>query len=74
MKELKKSLEDLKTLARLSEEAVPGIQTFTADCEKRLEKVQQMVADTYTALLARVGKGQSSQKGWVAESWCVVPL
>ncbi|XP_066045092.1 nesprin-2 isoform X1 [Chamaea fasciata] len=63
MKELKKSLEDLKTLARFSEETVPGIQTFTADCEKRLEKVQQMVADTYTALLARVGKGQSPQKG-----------
>ncbi|OWK58801.1 Nesprin-2 [Lonchura striata] len=63
MKELNKSLEDLKTLARLSEEAVPGIQTLTADCEKRLEKVQQMVADTYTALLARLGKGQSPLKG-----------
>ncbi|XP_063015844.1 nesprin-2 isoform X4 [Melospiza melodia melodia] len=63
MKELNKSLEDLKTLARLSEEAVPGLQTLTADCEKRLEKVQQMVADTYTALLARVGKGQPPQKG-----------
>ncbi|XP_015486173.1 nesprin-2 isoform X3 [Parus major] len=63
MKELNKSLEDLKALSRLSEETVPGIQTLTADCEKRLEKVQQMVADTYTALLARVGKGQSPQKG-----------
>ncbi|XP_005047765.1 PREDICTED: nesprin-2 [Ficedula albicollis] len=63
MKELNKTLEDLKTLARLSEETVPGIQALTADCEKRLEKVQQMVADTYTALLARVGKGQSAQKG-----------
>ncbi|XP_064278968.1 nesprin-2 isoform X2 [Passer domesticus] len=63
MKELNKSLEDLKTLARLSEETVPGIQTLTADCEKRLEKVQQMVADTYTALLARAGKGQPPQKG-----------
>uniref|UniRef100_A0A8C3V6R4 Nesprin-2 n=1 Tax=Catharus ustulatus TaxID=91951 RepID=A0A8C3V6R4_CATUS len=63
MKELNKTLEDLKTLARLSEEAVPGIQALTADCEKRLEKVQQMVADTYTALLARVGKGQSPQNG-----------
>ncbi|XP_058716797.1 nesprin-2 [Poecile atricapillus] len=63
MKELNKSLEDLKALSRLSEETVPGIQTLTLDCEKRLEKVQQMVADTYTALLARVGKGQSPQKG-----------
>lgn len=74
MKELNKCLEDLKTLARLSEETVPGIQTLTADCEKRLEKVQQMVADTYTALLARLGKGQSPQKGWVAESWRVAAL
>ncbi|XP_014105243.1 PREDICTED: nesprin-2 isoform X1 [Pseudopodoces humilis] len=63
MKELNKSLEDLKALSRLSEETVPGIQTLTSDCEKRFEKVQQMVADTYTALLARVGKGQSPQKG-----------
>ncbi|KAI1237534.1 Nesprin-2, partial [Lamprotornis superbus] len=63
MKELNKTLEDLKTLARLSGEAVPGIQALTADCEKRLEKVQQMVADTYTALLACVGKGQSPLKG-----------
>uniref|UniRef100_A0A8C0UZ05 Spectrin repeat containing nuclear envelope protein 2 n=1 Tax=Cyanistes caeruleus TaxID=156563 RepID=A0A8C0UZ05_CYACU len=71
MKELNKSLEDLKALSRLSEETVPGIQTLTSDCEKRLEKVQQMVADTYTALLARVGKGQSPQKGWVAQSWLI---
>ncbi|RMB98642.1 hypothetical protein DUI87_24859 [Hirundo rustica rustica] len=63
MKELNESLEDLKTLAKLSEETVPGIQALTADCEKKLEKVQQLVADTYTALLARVGKGQSPQKG-----------
>ncbi|KAM7024204.1 nesprin-2 isoform 2-T2 [Acridotheres tristis] len=63
MKELNKTLEDLKTLSRLSGEAVPGIQALTADCEKRLEKVQQMVADTYTALLACVGKGQSPLKG-----------
>ncbi|XP_063255607.1 nesprin-2 [Prinia subflava] len=63
MKELNKSLEDLKTLTRLSEESVPGIQALIADCEKRLEKVQQMVADTYTALLAHVGKGQCTQKG-----------
>lgn len=74
MKELNKSLEDLKTLGRLSEGTVPGIQALTADCEKKLEKVQQMVADTYTALLARAGKGQSSQKGCVAESRCVVAL
>lgn len=74
MKELNKTLEDLKTLARLSEETIPGIQALTADCEKRLEKVQQTVADTYSALLARAGKGQSPQNGWVIESWCVVAL
>lgn len=74
MKELNKSLEDLKTLRRFSEETVPGIEALIADCEKKLEKVQQMVADTYTALLAHAGKGQALQKGWVAESWCVVAL
>ncbi|XP_071413447.1 nesprin-2 isoform X2 [Pithys albifrons albifrons] len=63
LRELKKSLEDLKILGRLSEEAVPGIQTLTAECEKKLEKVQQLVADTSLALLAHAGKGQSPQKG-----------
>ncbi|XP_017663047.1 PREDICTED: nesprin-2 isoform X3 [Lepidothrix coronata] len=63
LRELQKSLEDLKILGRLSEETVPGIQTLTADCEQKLEKVQQMVADTSTALLARAGIGQAPQKG-----------
>ncbi|KAM6445512.1 nesprin-2 isoform 2-T3 [Rhynochetos jubatus] len=62
LRELSKSLEDLKILGRLSEEAVPGIQTLTADWEQKLEKLRQIVADTYTALLARAGKGQSSKK------------
>ncbi|XP_075282973.1 nesprin-2 isoform X3 [Opisthocomus hoazin] len=62
LRELRKSLEDLKILGRLSEETVPGIQTLIADCEQKLEKVQQIVADTYTALLSRAGKGQSSKK------------
>ncbi|XP_054681925.1 nesprin-2 isoform X1 [Grus americana] len=62
LKELSKSLEDLKILGRLSEETVPGIQALTADCEQKLEKLQQIVADTYTALLSRAGKEQSSVK------------
>ncbi|KAM6392914.1 nesprin-2 [Pluvialis apricaria] len=62
LRELSKSLEDLKILGRLSEETVPGIQTLTADCEQKLQKLQQIVADTYTALLSRAGKGQSSKK------------
>ncbi|XP_027529961.1 nesprin-2 [Neopelma chrysocephalum] len=63
LRELQKSLEDLKILGRLSEETVPGIQTLTADFEQKLEKVQQIVADTSTALLARAGIGQAPQKG-----------
>ncbi|NXX79168.1 SYNE2 protein, partial [Urocolius indicus] len=62
LRELSKSLEDLKTLRRLPEGTVPGIQTLAADCENKLEKLQQTVADTYTALLSRAGKGQSSKK------------
>ncbi|KAM7109858.1 nesprin-2 [Ciconia maguari] len=62
LRELSKSLEDLKILGKLSEQTVPGIQTLTADCEQKLEKLQQIVADTYTALLSRAGKGQSSKK------------
>ncbi|XP_061854786.1 nesprin-2 isoform X2 [Colius striatus] len=62
LRELSKSLEDLKILGRLPEETVPGIQTLTADCEKKLEKLQQIVADTYTALLSHAGKGQPSKK------------
>ncbi|KAM9290997.1 nesprin-2 [Morus bassanus] len=62
LRELSKSLEDLKILGRLSGEIVPGIQTLTADCEQKLEKLQQIVTDTYMALLSRAGKGQSSNK------------
>ncbi|XP_065491709.1 nesprin-2 isoform X3 [Caloenas nicobarica] len=62
LRELSESLEDLKILGRLSEETVPGIGTLTADCEQKLEKLQQTVADTYTALLSRAGKGHSSKK------------
>ncbi|XP_075359887.1 nesprin-2 isoform X2 [Mycteria americana] len=62
LRELSKSLEDLKILGKLSEQTVPGIQTLTADCEQKLEKLQRTVADTYTALLSRAGKGQSSKK------------
>ncbi|XP_014807094.1 PREDICTED: nesprin-2 isoform X2 [Calidris pugnax] len=62
LRELNKSLEDLKLLGRLSEESVPGIQTLTTDCEQKLEKLKQNVEDTYTALLSRAGKGQSSKK------------
>ncbi|XP_065694805.1 nesprin-2 isoform X2 [Patagioenas fasciata] len=62
LRELSKSLEDLKILGRLSEETVPGIETLTADCEQKLEKLQQIVQDTYTALLSRAGKGHSSKK------------
>ncbi|XP_037249263.1 nesprin-2 isoform X1 [Falco rusticolus] len=61
-RELSKSLENLKILGRLSEEIIPGLQTLTADCEQKLEKLQQSVADTYTALLSHAGKGQSSKK------------
>ncbi|XP_057272197.1 nesprin-2 isoform X1 [Pezoporus wallicus] len=63
LRELSKSLEDLKILGRLLEETVPGVRTLTADCEQKLEKIQQIVADTHTALLSRAGKGQSSKKG-----------
>uniref|UniRef100_A0A8C8E8W0 Spectrin repeat containing nuclear envelope protein 2 n=1 Tax=Otus sunia TaxID=257818 RepID=A0A8C8E8W0_9STRI len=69
LRELSKSLEDLKRLERLSEETVPDIQTLIADCEKKLEKIQQIVADTYTALLSRAGEGQSSKKEWVTVSF-----
>ncbi|XP_051477330.1 nesprin-2 isoform X2 [Apus apus] len=62
LRELTKSLEDLKILGRLSEEAIPGIQTLTADYEQKLEKLQQIVTDTYTTLLSHAGKGQSSVK------------
>ncbi|XP_063189611.1 nesprin-2 isoform X1 [Chroicocephalus ridibundus] len=62
LRELSKSLEDLKILGRLSEETVPGIQTLTTDCEQKLEKLQRIVEDTYTALLSRAGKRQSSKK------------
>ncbi|KAM6073754.1 nesprin-2 [Chlamydotis macqueenii] len=62
LRELSKSLEDLKILGRLSEESVPDIQTLTADCEQKLEKLQQIVAETYTTLLSHAGKGQSSKK------------
>ncbi|KAM6273721.1 nesprin-2-like [Porphyrio hochstetteri] len=62
LRELNKSLEDLKMLGRLSEEIVPGIKALTADCEQKLEKLQQTVADTFTALLSHAGKGQSSVK------------
>ncbi|KAM6311325.1 nesprin-2 [Aegotheles albertisi] len=62
LRELTKSLEDLKILGRLSEETIPGIQTLIAGCEQKLEKLQQAVADTYMALLSRAGKGQLSVK------------
>ncbi|XP_042654923.1 nesprin-2 isoform X2 [Tyto alba] len=62
LRELSKSLEDLKILGRLSEETVPDIQKLTADCEQKLENLQQTVADTYAALLSRAGEGQSSKK------------
>ncbi|XP_069712839.1 nesprin-2 [Phaenicophaeus curvirostris] len=62
LKDLSTSLENLKILGRLSEETIPDIQTLTADCEQRLERLQQTVADTYMALLSRAGKGQSSEK------------
>ncbi|XP_030338707.1 nesprin-2 isoform X2 [Strigops habroptila] len=63
LRELSKSLEDLKILGRLSEETVPGIRMLTADCEQKLEKIEQLVADTHTALLSRAGQGHSSKKG-----------
>ncbi|XP_068803435.1 nesprin-2 [Struthio camelus] len=59
---LKKSLEDLKTLGRLAEETLPDIQTLVTECEKKLEKLQPIVADTYAALLSHAGKGQPSKK------------
>ncbi|XP_054017708.1 nesprin-2 [Dryobates pubescens] len=62
LSELSKSLEDLKILGRLSEETVADIQTLTADCEQKLGKLQQIVADTYMALLSHAGKGQPSKK------------
>ncbi|KAM9013927.1 nesprin-2 [Ara ararauna] len=63
LRELSKSLEDLKILGRLLDETVPGIRTLTADYEQKLEKIQQIVADTHTALLSQAGKRQSSKKG-----------
>ncbi|NXI70462.1 SYNE2 protein, partial [Anseranas semipalmata] len=62
LRELRKSLEDLKILGRLAEETVPDIQTLTADCEQKLEKLQQIVADTHTALLSHDGRRQLSKK------------
>ncbi|NXK56413.1 SYNE2 protein, partial [Chauna torquata] len=62
LRELRKSLEDLKILGRLTEETVPDIQTLTADCEQKLEKLQKIVADTHTALLSRAGRRQLSKK------------
>ncbi|XP_009068906.1 PREDICTED: nesprin-2-like, partial [Acanthisitta chloris] len=63
LRELKKSLEDLKILEKLSGETVPGIQTLTADCEQRLGKVRQSVAEIHTALLARAGKEPPPRTG-----------
>lgn len=54
-------------MGKLSEETVPGIQTLTADCEQKLEKLQSIVADTYTALLSHAGRGQPSKIEWVTE-------
>lgn len=54
-------------MGRLSEETIPGIQTLTADCEQKLEKLQSVVADTYTALLSHAGRGQPSKIEWVTE-------
>ncbi|XP_021259548.1 nesprin-2 isoform X4 [Numida meleagris] len=62
LKELSKSLEDLKMLGKLAEETVPDLQTFAADSEQKLEKLQQTVADTYTALLSHAGRRQPSKK------------
>ncbi|XP_010710323.1 nesprin-2 isoform X1 [Meleagris gallopavo] len=62
LKELSKSLEDLKILGKLAEETVPDLQTFAADSEQKLEKLQQTVADTYTALLSHAGRRQPSKK------------
>ncbi|XP_042670139.1 nesprin-2 isoform X5 [Centrocercus urophasianus] len=62
LKELSKSLEDLKILGKLAEETVPDLQTFAADSEQKLEKLHQTVADTYTALLSHAGRRQPSKK------------
>ncbi|OXB54356.1 hypothetical protein ASZ78_006237 [Callipepla squamata] len=62
LKELSKSLEDLKILGKLAKETVPDLQTFAADSEQKLEKLRQTVADTYTALLSHAGKRQPSKK------------
>ncbi|NWX82754.1 SYNE2 protein, partial [Nothoprocta pentlandii] len=62
LKELKKSLEDLKALGRLAEAALPDAQTLVTECEQKLEKLQPLVADTYAALLSHTGKGQMSKK------------
>ncbi|XP_010221465.1 PREDICTED: nesprin-2 [Tinamus guttatus] len=62
LKELKKSLEDLKALGRLAEAALPDVQTLVTECEQKLEKLQPVVADTYAALLSHTGKGQTSKK------------
>ncbi|XP_064368021.1 nesprin-2 isoform X2 [Dromaius novaehollandiae] len=62
LKELKKSLEDLKTLGRLAEETLPDIRTLVTECEQKLERLQPVVADTYAALLSHTGKGQPFKK------------
>ncbi|XP_065605086.1 nesprin-2 isoform X2 [Cyrtonyx montezumae] len=62
LKEISKSIEDLKILGKLAKETVPDLQTFAADSEQKLEKLQQTVADTYTALLSHAGKRQPSKK------------
>ncbi|XP_067151183.1 nesprin-2 [Apteryx mantelli] len=62
LKELQKSLEDLKALGRLAEDTLPDIQTLVTECERKLEKLQPVVADTYAALLSHAGKGQPSKK------------
>ncbi|XP_032044123.1 nesprin-2 isoform X1 [Aythya fuligula] len=62
LRELSKSLEDLKILGRLAKETVPDIQAFIADCGQKLEKLQQVVSDTHTALLSRAGKRELSKK------------
>jgi len=54
-------------LGKLAEKTVPDLQTFAADSEEKLEKLQQNVADTYTALLSHAGRRQPSKKEWVTE-------
>ncbi|KAM8807307.1 nesprin-2 [Eudromia elegans] len=62
LKELKKSLEDLKALGRLAGAALPDVQILVTECEQKLEKLQPVVADTYAALLSHAGEGQTSKK------------